>query len=109
MLIHLSFQQGLQRIPEEIFEHVLNILRTFRLICTQQFLEKMINGGKQLEQNPSKHGGRHWRYFYGLYKEGKLNEEYDRVIGSRVFDRLQADGYIHEDHTMADFFKNLNK
>lgn len=75
----------------------------------QQFLEKMINGGKQLEQNPSKHGGRHWRYFYGLYKEGKLNEEYDRVIGSRVFDRLQADGYIHEDHTMADFFKNLNK
>ena len=47
--------------------------------------------------------------FYGLYKEGKLNEEYDRVIGSRVFDRLQADGYIHEDHTMADFFKNLNK
>lgn len=75
----------------------------------QQFLEKMINGGKQLEQNPSKHGGRHWRYFYGLYKEGKLNEEYDRVIGSRVFDCLQADGYIHEDHTMADFFKNLNK
>lgn len=75
----------------------------------QQFLEKMINGGKQLEQNPSKHGGRHWRYFYGLYKEGKLNEEYDRVIGSRVFDRLQADGYIHEDHTMADFFKNQNK
>ena len=51
----------------------------------------------------------HWRYFYGLYKEGKLNEEYDRVIGSRVFDRLQADGYIHEDHTMADFFKNQNK
>ncbi|MCR8883418.1 glycosyltransferase family 2 protein [Phocaeicola plebeius] len=75
----------------------------------RQFLEKMINGGKQLEQNPSKHGGRHWRYFYGLYKEGKLNEEYGRVIGSHAFDRLQSDGYIHEDHTMADFFKNLNK
>lgn len=74
-----------------------------------QFLEKMINGGKQLEQNPSKHGGRHWRYFYVLYKEGKLNEEYDRVIGTNVFDRLQADGYIHEDSTMADYFKNLNK
>lgn len=74
-----------------------------------QFLEKMINGGKQLEQNPSKHGGRHWRYFYALYKEGKLNEEYDRVIGINVFDRLQADGYIHEDSTMADYFKNLNK
>lgn len=74
-----------------------------------QFLEKMINGGKQLEQNPSKHGGRHWRYFYALYKEGKLNEEYDRVIGTNVFDRLQADGYIHEDSTMADYFKKLNQ
>lgn len=34
------------------------------------FLEKMINGGKQLEQNPKKHGGRHWRYFYQLYQRG---------------------------------------
>lgn len=74
-----------------------------------QFMEKMVNGGKQLEQNPSKHGGRHWRYFYALYKEGKLNEEYDRVIGSPVFHRLQADGYIHEDHTMADYFRNSNQ
>lgn len=61
----------------------------------QQFLEKMINGGKQLEQNPSKHGGRHWRYFYGLYKEGKLNEEYDRVIGSgSSTDCRQTDIYM---------------
>lgn len=74
-----------------------------------QFLEKMINGGKQLEQNPSKHGGRHWRYFYALYKEGRLNEEYDRVIGSSVFPRLQADGYIHKDRTMADYFRNSNQ
>lgn len=34
----------------------------------QQFMEKMINGGKQLEQHKGKHGGRHWRYFYQLHK-----------------------------------------
>ena len=73
----------------------------------QQFLEKMINGGKQLEQHKGRHGGRHWRYFYRLYKEGKLEEEYDRVIGTHVFDRLKADGYVYEDDTICRFFKHL--
>ena len=73
----------------------------------QQFLEKMINGGKQLEQHKGKHGGRHWRYFYRLYKEGKLEEEYERVIGSRVFDQLRADGYVYEDDTICKFFERL--
>ena len=72
----------------------------------QQFLAKMINGGKQLEQNKSKHGGRHWRYFYSLYKEGKLEAEYDRVIGANSYDRLTKDGYIQTDTTIVDFFKN---
>ncbi len=54
----------------------------------EHFLRKMINGGKQLEQRKSKHGGRHWRYFYALHKEGKLEAEYERVIGSRHFDEL---------------------
>ena len=40
----------------------------------QSFIEKMINGGRQLEQHKGRHGGRHWRYFYKLYKENKLNE-----------------------------------
>ena len=73
----------------------------------QQFLEKMINGGKQLEQHKGKHGGRHWRYFYRLYKEGKLEEEYDRVIGTHAFNRLQAEGYIYEDKTISKFFERL--
>lgn len=73
----------------------------------QQFMEKMINGGKQLEQHKGRHGGRHWRYFYRLYKEGKLEEEYDRVIGTQVIDQLRADGYIYEDSAIADFFRNF--
>ena len=65
----------------------------------------MINGGKQLEQHKGRHGGRHWRYFYKLYKEGKLEAEYDRVIGLNNFDQLQRDGYIEYDLTIPEFFK----
>lgn len=75
----------------------------------QRFLEKMINGGKQLEQHKGKHGGRHWRYFYQLHKEGKLEAEYDRVIGTTHFDRLCKDGYINNDSTIPHLFKELQK
>lgn len=70
----------------------------------QQFLEKMINGGKQLEQHKGGHGGRHWRYFYQLYKEGKLELEYDRVIGKNYYDQLYKDGLIYTDSTIPNFF-----
>lgn len=71
----------------------------------RQFMEKMINGGRQLEQHKGRHGGRHWRYFYRLYKEGRLEEEYDRVIGARALSRLKADGYVYEDDTVCRYFK----
>lgn len=71
----------------------------------RQFMEKMINGGKQLEQHKGKHGGRHWRYFYQLYKEGQLEQEYNRVIGTNSFDRLMQDGYIQTDRTIVEYFK----
>lgn len=69
------------------------------------FMEKMINGGKQLEQHKGRHGGRHWRYFYRLYKEGKLEAEYERVIGSAHFEELYRDGFILSDNTIPSFFK----
>ena len=72
-----------------------------------QFLEKMINGGKQLKQHKGRHGGRHWRYFYRLYQEGKLEEEYDRVIGARVLPQLERDGFVHTDTTIPDFFARV--
>ncbi|MEG1616424.1 MAG: glycosyltransferase family 2 protein [Bacteroidales bacterium] len=71
------------------------------------FLEKMINGGRQLEQRRSKHGGRHWRYFYELHKEGKLEAEYERVIGSPKYNDLYKDGYICHDTTIASKFGKL--
>ena len=80
----------------------------FNVRGREQFMQKMINGGKQLEQHKGRHGGRHWRYFYKLYKEGKLAEEYDRVVGTHVRDRLLSEGYIYEDTRLRDFLEQLN-
>ena len=71
------------------------------------FLTKMINGGKQLEQRKSKHGGRHWRYFYDLYKQGRLEEEYARVVGANIQADLTRKGYIVQDNPLPDCFKKL--
>ena len=69
----------------------------------------MINGGQQLEQHRSRHGGRHWRYFYELYRQGQLEAEYARVVGTTVRSRLEADGYIVTDDTMPRMFRSLEK
>lgn len=73
-----------------------------------RFVAKMVNGGRQLEQHKGRHGGRHWRYFYALYKEGRLEAEYDRVVGTAAIDRLTADGYLLTDNPMPDIFKQLS-
>jgi glycosyltransferase involved in cell wall biosynthesis len=74
----------------------------------KQFMEKMINGGKQLEQRRSRHGGRHWRYFYQLHKEGLLEAEYDRVIGKDQYEMLYGKGLIYTDTTIPDVFRSLD-
>lgn len=74
----------------------------------ESFIEKMINGGKQLEKNKKKHVGSHWRYFYRIYKEGRLNEEYDRVVGAKSYDVLCRDGFIRKDSTIVEYFKAHN-
>lgn len=76
----------------------------------EAFLRKMNNGGKQLEHNHHKHIGVHWRYFYKLYKHGLLEQEYTRIIGSNHYEKLKSEGYIKQDSTIAQFFKEkLNK
>ena len=67
----------------------------------------MENGGKELVANPSKRGGRHWRYFYELHQQGLLSAEYDRVVGYSVLDRLRADGFVRTDDRLAHFFSLL--
>ena len=88
-------------------QHTVNsevIVYHYNIRGKQPFIEKMINGGKQLELHKGRHGGRHWRYFYRLYKEGGLEAEYDRVIGRNVYDQLFKEGYIYIDNTIPHFF-----
>lgn len=72
------------------------VIYHFTIRGRKQFINKMVQGGRELENNPSKHGGRHWRYYYQLYKENRLDEEYDRVVGLNSYNRLKADGYIKQ-------------
>ena len=72
------------------------VIYHFTIRGRQQFIDKMIQGGKELEQNPKKHVGTHWRYFYELYQQNRLSEEYDRVVGLNAYERLKADGYIRK-------------
>lgn len=62
------------------------------------FTHKMVAGGQAIERNPSKHGARHWRYFYDLYKRGLLTEEYARITGRHCHDLLVRDGVIVADN-----------
>lgn len=79
----------------------------FNIRGRRQFTEKMVNGGRQLEQRKSRHGGRHWRYFYEIYKQGRLDEEYDRVIGLHQQETLEREGYIITDNRLSKKFKKL--
>lgn len=75
----------------------------------EHFLQKMINGGKQLEQNPKVKAGRHWRYYYELYKNNQLEEEYDHVIGKHAIERLIDDGYVWHDNIVPQVLKEIKE
>jgi len=71
----------------------------------EAFIQKMVQGGRELEQHRGRHGGRHWRYFYQLYKEGRLAEAYDGVTERERYDQLVATGHIVNDTAVADIFR----
>lgn len=74
-----------------------------------RFIEKIKQGGAALERNKSKHGGRHWRYFYEIYKQGKLSEEYDRVTGKKCRQRLESEGHIVQDNPVPSLLEKIRK
>lgn len=75
----------------------------------QYYLNKVINGGKALENNPNQSFGQHWRYLYRLYLDGKLPEEYERIVGTNCFERLLKEGIVEKDRTVCDFMQELYK
>lgn len=70
----------------------------------EAFVRKVVNGGEQLERNPSRHGGKHWRYFLELYRQDRLHEEYDRVVGTHLVEQLRRLRALRTDTTMSDWF-----
>ncbi len=80
----------------------------YNILSGKQFVAKMENGGRQMEQHPKKSVGVHWRYFYKLYKAGMLEEEYNRVIGVKYYDEFCQRGYIYDDPRPADVFKSVD-
>ncbi len=72
-----------------------------------QFLEKMINGGKQFENNPKKSVARHWRYYYELHKQGLLEREYERMIGTDHLEEFRKCGIVYRDSSVAEVFRGL--
>ncbi len=79
----------------------------YNILSREQFIAKMKNGGKQMEQNPKKSVARHWRYFYELYKEGRIEAEYDRVVGTPWQAEFIERGYIYQDSCVAEVFARI--
>lgn len=75
----------------------------------ETFMTKMINGGLQFKQHPKKSHGRHWRYFSNLHEKGKLEAEYDRVIGTHCINKLEKDGYLVYDDTICNVMKQIGQ
>ncbi|MFI3301847.1 MAG: glycosyltransferase family 2 protein [Rikenellaceae bacterium] len=78
----------------------------YNVMGKKLFIEKMVNGGEQIEKNPKESVARHWRYFYKLYKAGELENEYDRVIATQYHDEFSRLGYIYHDSNVADVLKD---
>lgn len=81
------------------------IIYHYSLRGKAHFISKMVTGGKAYEANPSKHGGRHWRYFYALHKQGRLEQAYEEsVMGCAHMAELRRDGYIVHDNPLPQWF-----
>lgn len=73
------------------------------------FTNKVIIGGKALEKNPDKTMGVHCRYWFELYKQNKLPQEYIRIIGKHSFDLFKKKGIIQQDITINKILSKLLK
>lgn len=81
----------------------------YNIRTKDHFMQKMVNGGQQLEKRKNKHGGRHWRYFYELYKKNLLEQEYQRVIGARHYQSLSQRGYICQDNPIPQYLAKIKE
>ncbi|MFI3292936.1 MAG: glycosyltransferase family 2 protein [Rikenellaceae bacterium] len=81
----------------------------YNILDRASFISKTTKSGPRphLKKKKKKATSRHWQYFYNLYTQGKLDQEYDRVIGAEHFDEFQKLGYIYKDDRVAKIIKKI--
>lgn len=73
----------------------------------EQFSRKIKAGGEARRLNPDKNMSVHWRYLYQIYLDGKIEEEYKKVVGEDKTSVLKSAGVIKEDNTIPDVLRKI--
>lgn len=78
----------------------------------EQFINKMVGGGREIAKGSIHKGGNHWRYFYELSCQPGFNEEmvYNKAIGYDYKEKFVEKGILVEDSDAKKFIlaKGLN-
>ena len=65
------------------------------------FQKKVVQGGEAINNNPAKNIGTHWKALYDIYLQGKLFEEYKKVVGDKnVVEQMLDEGSVKIDDTV---------
>lgn len=80
------------------------IVYHFNLRSLSQFMQKIENGLRSLEQIQKHSVGRHWRYWGEELRTGNAQRLYDQVIGTHCVQALRSEGALYTDDRLAQFF-----
>ncbi|GAB4332167.1 MAG: hypothetical protein Kow0037_09460 [Calditrichia bacterium] len=84
----------------------------YPILTYEQFERKVINGGSSIESNENFDPTWcwHWTYWYKLYKNGSLRDEYQRLIlDKKSIDFYLNLGIVQIDYRMREYIENLYK
>ena len=72
------------------------------------FQKKVVQGGEAINNNPAKNIGTHWKALYDIYLQGKLFEEYKKVVGDKnVVGQMLDEGSVKIDETVPLILKKI--
>lgn len=71
------------------------------------FERKVIRGGIAYSNNSNKNLGIHWRYWYSLYLQGQLLDEYKKTVSIEHFDDFLSKNVLGTDKAYLDFVKDI--
>jgi hypothetical protein len=110
---HIEVTQGNHDVSNKDGLNILDssdiVIYHYPLRSKSHFFKKIINGGEAYSRNKKlgKSVGFHWRRWYDSYSEGKLDDEYERLIlTKREAEILEGVGIICK-HNFKELFKQL--